>query len=113
MGLGKEKGSTRINRYEQRVTAVGFNSLEKLAEVLEVPMAYLLAENASMADTILAMASIGPRQQASLAQVMQALASEPAMVKLLLKALQLSKKDHQAFEAALRSLLAESAESSD
>jgi transcriptional regulator with XRE-family HTH domain len=55
MGLGKEKGSSRINRYEHQVTAVGFDNLQKLAEVLEVPVAYLLAETPAMADAILAL----------------------------------------------------------
>ena len=33
MGLGKQKGSSRINRYEHQVTAIGFDSLETLAQV--------------------------------------------------------------------------------
>ena len=28
MGLGKEKGSSRINRYEHQITAIGFDNLE-------------------------------------------------------------------------------------
>lgn len=56
MGLGKEKGSSRINRYEHQVTAVGFDNLQKLAEILEVPVAYLLAESPGMANAILALA---------------------------------------------------------
>lgn len=55
MGLGKDKGSSRINRYEHQVTAVGFDNLQKLAEILEVPVAYLLAETPAMADAILAL----------------------------------------------------------
>ena len=55
MGLGKEKGSSRINRYEHQVTAVGFDNLQMLAEVLDVPVAYLLAETPAMADAILAL----------------------------------------------------------
>lgn len=55
MGLGKEKGSSRINRYEHQVTAVGFDNLQKLTEVLDVPVAYLLAETPAMADAILAL----------------------------------------------------------
>lgn len=54
MGLGKEKGSSRINRYEHQVTAIGFDNLLKLAEVLDVPVAYLLADSADMANAILA-----------------------------------------------------------
>lgn len=58
MGLGKEKGSSRINRYEHQVTAVGFDNLQKLAEILDVPVAYLLAETPAMADAILALSNL-------------------------------------------------------
>ena len=54
MGLGKTKGSTRINRYEQQASATSFDSLGELAQALNVPPAYLLADNAAMADAILA-----------------------------------------------------------
>lgn len=50
MGLGKDKGSSRINRYEHQVTAIGFDSLGLLAQLLDVPVAYLLADDAAMAD---------------------------------------------------------------
>ena len=58
MGLGKDKGSSRINRYEHQVTAVGFDNLQKLAEILDVPVAYLLAETPAMADAILALSKL-------------------------------------------------------
>jgi transcriptional regulator with XRE-family HTH domain len=58
LGLGKEKGSSRINRYEHQVTAVGFDNLQRLAEILEVPVAYLLAETPAMADAILALSGL-------------------------------------------------------
>ena len=38
MGLGKDKGSSRINRYEHQVTAIGFDNLDTLAKVLDVPV---------------------------------------------------------------------------
>ena len=47
MGLGKDKGSSRINRYEHQVTAIGFDNLVKLAQILDVPPAYLLADDAA------------------------------------------------------------------
>lgn len=68
MGLGKEKGSSRINRYEHQVTAVGFDNLQKLAEVLQVPMAYLLAETPAMADAILALSLLTEEQRADFAR---------------------------------------------
>lgn len=68
MGLGKEKGSSRINRYERQVTAVGFDNLDKLAEILGVPPAYLLASTPEMADAILAIGALSPDQQSKLAK---------------------------------------------
>lgn len=63
MGLGKQKGSSRINRYEHQVTAVGFDNLQLLAETLTVPVAYLLAESAEMADAILALSLLPERER--------------------------------------------------
>lgn len=64
MGLGKEKGSSRINRYEHQVTAVGFDNLQKLAEILEVPVAYLLAETPAMAKAILELSNMAEEKRA-------------------------------------------------
>ncbi|MFT3898445.1 MAG: helix-turn-helix transcriptional regulator [Thermomonas sp.] len=69
MGLGKEKGSSRINRYEHQVTAVGFDNLQKLAEVLEVPVAYLLAETPAIADAILALSRMSDQERDQAASV--------------------------------------------
>ena len=84
MGLGKEKGSSRINRYEHQITAIGFDNLEALAKILEVPPAYLLADNASMADAILALSQAKPRHQEQLKQVVALLSAQPALTKSLL-----------------------------
>jgi len=103
MGLGKEKGSSRINRYEHQVTAIGFDNLEKLAEVLNVPAAYLLAESASMADAILALASAKPQQQADLAVLLQALGEDPALAKALLQFLKRPKQERDRIKKLLQS----------
>lgn len=71
MGLGKDKGSSRINRYERQVTAVGFDNLERLAEILEVPPAYLLASTSAMADAILAFSALSTDQQSKLASTLK------------------------------------------
>lgn len=63
MGLGKDKGSSRINRYEHQVTAVGFDNLQKLAEILEVPVAYLLADTPAMADAILTLSRMSESER--------------------------------------------------
>ncbi|MEA9787036.1 helix-turn-helix transcriptional regulator [Xanthomonas campestris pv. raphani] len=70
MGLGKDKGSSRINRYERQVTAVGFDNLERLAEILEVPPAYLLASTSELADAILAFSTLSTEQQSRLASAL-------------------------------------------
>ena len=63
MGLGKERGSSRVNRYEHQVVAPSFDNLQKLAEVLDVPVAYLLAETPAMADAILALAQLSEEER--------------------------------------------------
>lgn len=70
MGLGKDKGSSRINRYEHQVTAIGFDNLELLANALNVPPAYLLADTPGMADAILAVANMSEEERISFAKKM-------------------------------------------
>ena len=106
MGLGKEKGSSRINRYEHQITAIGFDNLDTLADVLEVPAAYLLAESPSMADAILAVVSASPKQQADLVLVLQSLSADPGLVKALLQVLKPSKHARAKIRDALLALAA-------
>jgi transcriptional regulator with XRE-family HTH domain len=84
MGLGKQKGSTRINRYEQQASAVGFDSLDSLAKALDVPPSYLLADNPAMADAILALSHIEFERQASAAQLLQLIETRPELISRLL-----------------------------
>lgn len=93
MGLGKQKGSSRINRYEHQVTAIGFDNLETLAQVLEVPVAYLLAENAVMADTILAIGQADETRRNALATLIPALLQDPTLLSKLEKLLELPKRE--------------------
>ena len=109
MGLGKEKGSSRINRYEHQVTAIGFDNLDKLAEVLGVPPAYLLADSPTMADVILALAKAKPRHQDQLMQVLDVLSGDPALTKVLLGFLDGSKPSSKALRETLQSLAKTSA----
>lgn len=100
MGLGKDKGSSRINRYEHQVTAIGFDNLGTLAQVLDVPVAYLLADNAAMADAILALSQADEEQRDALATLIPALFQDPALLSKLLKVLQLPKREQpKAFRA--------------
>ncbi|MCA1379163.1 helix-turn-helix transcriptional regulator, partial [Bradyrhizobium sp. IC4060] len=87
MGLGKQKGSSRINRYEHQRTAIGFDNLEALAKILNVPPAYLLADNATMAAAILALGNAKPRHQDDLTQVLGHLCADPTLTRALLKVL--------------------------
>ncbi|WP_355505775.1 helix-turn-helix domain-containing protein [Xanthomonas cannabis] len=88
MGLGKEKGSSRINRYEHQVTAIGFDNLNTLAQVLDVPVAYLLADDASMADAILAFSQADEAQREVLTKLIPAVLQDPSMLSKLVALLQ-------------------------
>ena len=101
MGLGKDKGSSRINRYEHQVTAIGFDNLDKLAEVLDVPVAYLLADDAAMADAILALSEADESQRDVLATLIPALIQDPTLLSRLVKLLQLPKRDQSKAVKAL------------
>lgn len=93
MGLGKDKGSSRINRYEHQVTAIGFDNLGALAQVLDVPVCYLLADDAAMADAILALAQADEAQRDGLATLIPALVQNPALLAKLLSLLELPKRE--------------------
>ena len=101
MGLGKTTGSTRINRYEQQTSAGSFESLGKLAEALQVPPAYLLADSDPMADAILELGKATDQQQAKFALVLQGLNADPALVKALLLVLALPKRERDKARKAL------------
>lgn len=94
MGMGKERGAVRINRYEHQVTAIGFESLETMAEVLEVPASYLLAESARMADAILALSHADEAQLNVLADLIPVLVGSPALLEKLQEAIDLPKSEH-------------------
>ena len=93
MGLGKDKGSSRINRYEHQVTAIGFDNLGLLAQLLEVPVSYLLADDAAMADAILALSQADAVQRDALAALIPALLQDRALLPKLVKLLELPKRE--------------------
>jgi len=101
MGLGKEKGSSRINRYEHQVTAIGFDNLGVLAQVLDVPVAYLLADDATMADAILALSALDEAQRAPLTALIKAVTENPAVLQTLMALLPLSEPDQRKAMQAL------------
>ncbi|HEL3872927.1 TPA: helix-turn-helix domain-containing protein [Stenotrophomonas maltophilia] len=93
MGLGKEKGSSRINRYEHQVTAIGFDNLGLLAQLLDVPVAYLLADDVAMADAILALSQADDAQRDALATLIPALVQNPTLLSKLVTLLQMPKRE--------------------
>lgn len=53
IGLDPGVASARINRYERAVHLPDFQTLERLASSLNVPLAYLFAEDDALATLIL------------------------------------------------------------
>lgn len=51
-GLDEFVASTRINRYEKGIHQVDLDTAQRLAEVLEVPVAYFYAEDDGLAEVI-------------------------------------------------------------
>ena len=58
MGLGKQVGSVRINRYEQQERFPALDDLDLLAATLDIPVAALLASDESTARAICALARL-------------------------------------------------------
>jgi transcriptional regulator with XRE-family HTH domain len=70
MGLDKNLVGNRVNRYESQARGIDLDGLGKLAEVLGVPMAYLVAEDEATADAVLALAELSPEQRAKAVAVL-------------------------------------------
>lgn len=49
----KDKGAVRVNRYEQQVNRADMDSAAELAKALNVPVAYLFADDDQLAEVIL------------------------------------------------------------
>lgn len=54
----KSNGSVRINRYEQEVNRADMDTAAALAQALDVPLAYLFAEDDDQAELLLAFAKL-------------------------------------------------------
>lgn len=54
LGMTKKNGSVRINRYEQQTSRADMDTAAEIAAALDVPLAYLFAESADLAEWILA-----------------------------------------------------------
>lgn len=75
MGLDKKLASSRVNRYETEVSGIDLDGLGKLADVLGLPMAYLVAEDEVIADAILALSQMSRKERV---RALRALIEAPA-----------------------------------
>jgi len=62
----KASGSVRINRYEQQVNRADMDTAAALAKALNVPLAYLFAEDDDQADMLLAFAKLTKAERSKL-----------------------------------------------
>ncbi|ECI6122043.1 helix-turn-helix domain-containing protein [Klebsiella quasivariicola] len=62
-GIDEFVASTRINRYEKGVHEPGTEIVQKLAEVLRVPLAYFYAEDDDLAELMLVFLSLSHHQR--------------------------------------------------
>ncbi len=69
----KDKGAVRINRYEQQVNRADMESAAALAEALDVPVAYLFADDDQLAKLILDYWTLAPDRRAVLGKTAAAL----------------------------------------
>ncbi|KIS44892.1 helix-turn-helix domain-containing protein [Kosakonia radicincitans] len=65
-GIDEFVASTRINRYEKGVHEPGMEIVQKLAEVLQVPLAYFYAEDDGLAELMLLYASAKAEKRSAL-----------------------------------------------
>lgn len=74
----KDKGSVLVNRYEQQVNRADMDTAAEMARALEVPLAYLFAEQDDQAELLLAFAKLSKAERAKvLAETQQLAASKP------------------------------------
>lgn len=76
MGLEKHVAANRVNRYENETRGIDLDGLGKLAEVLGVPMAYLVAADEDTATAVLALAHMTPEDRAKAVRRLVALAEK-------------------------------------
>lgn len=79
MSGDKGNGSVRINRYEQEVNRADMDTAAALARALDVPLAYLFAEEDEQAELLLAFAKLTKGERSKvLDQVRQLVAARLA-----------------------------------
>ncbi|MEQ1511473.1 MAG: helix-turn-helix transcriptional regulator [Lysobacteraceae bacterium] len=78
MGLNKKLASSRVNRYENETSGIDLDALGKLAETLNVPMAFLVAEDDLVAQAILALSKLPKAKRARAVDALVKLAAGQA-----------------------------------
>ena len=79
IGLLEEVVSSRVTRYELGTSEPDFETAAKLARELGVPLAYLLADDETLAEIILAVSKLPAAEQRKLASELKArAAAKPA-----------------------------------
>lgn len=73
MGLDKKLASSRVNRYETEVSGIDLDGLGRLAEVLGVPMAYLVAEDQETAEAILCLGGMSGKERTQAMELLRKL----------------------------------------
>ncbi|WP_426701662.1 XRE family transcriptional regulator [Rhodanobacter sp. Col0626] len=77
MSDDKANGSVRINRYEQRVNRADMDTAATLACALDIPLAYLFAEEDDQAEMLLAFAQLSKGERSKLlSQIRQMVAKK-------------------------------------
>ena len=76
MSDDKANGSVRINRYEQEVNRADMDTAAALAQALEVPLAYLFAEEDDQAEMLLAFAKLSKSERVKLLNMAKQMATE-------------------------------------
>lgn len=77
MGLDKKLASSRVNRYETEVSGIDLDGLGRLADVLGVPLAYLVAQDAQTAEAILTLSQMTSEQREEALRSLRAVPGGP------------------------------------
>jgi transcriptional regulator with XRE-family HTH domain len=70
-GIDEFVASTRINRYEKGVHEVNIETAQLLANVLEVPLAYLYTADNELAELMLLFLKMSPNERSDLLKQLQ------------------------------------------
>lgn len=68
----------RISRYERGMHSPDLDTIERLAELLDLPAAYFVASSETLAEAILVVAQLPPRKQKKALKLLRELAAKGA-----------------------------------